>query len=204
MLDGLYVGLSLRPGFSYVPIGTMDAVVFFPDGSFVWWFPQEGLDGFDRNRSILEHPNFWGTYRVEADRIVLRYSQGSGDIVAQKLNGGQLSIPNLAVLTPVSKLNGHKLKGTYTRVRNDPFFPSHCIIFSPDGNFEDAGAINDLGLSFPNNIFLEIHPGMGTYRISNNTLTLSYANGGTLRVCIFILDIASPDIFIYRSLHRLS
>lgn len=182
VLQGLYVGLRLGPALA----GTSreDYMTFFPDGTWMWRLPQEGLDGLDRARAQREFPNFWGTYRVVGDRVLLRLNTGTGEMVARRDASGRLEIPNQSALFPVARLNGLRLEGVYARERGN--FPA--IAFAADGTFEDMGAMGAVGLAAPDMMSLDVPPGRGTYGIANNTLTLAYADGRRLRVGMFVPD----------------
>lgn len=180
-LDGLYVGLvtgpQLMPGSS-----REDYRVFFPDGTWLWRLPQEGLENFDAARYRREFPSFWGTYRVSGAQVILRLDEGSSETIAQRDRNGGLNIPGRAVLFPVAKLTGQRFAGEYAREAGA--FPP--IVFRADGTFEDRGALSAVGLAGPDMMFMNVPPGRGEYRIADNTLTLRYADGRVLRVVVFV------------------
>jgi hypothetical protein len=199
-LDGLYVGLSLRPfGTAPAQMPNPDYVGFFPDGAFVWWLPQEGLDGFDRARSMEQHPTFWGTYQVQGGEVHLRFNSGAS-LVASRGDRGGLTIPSRATLFPVAKLDGCRLSGTYVRADGDAFFRFSPITFWPNGTFVDGGAMGQVGLSAPGGQFVTVAPGQGTYQVANNTLTLAYTDGRVLRVAIFAAGDPTESIHLNRYL----
>lgn len=182
-LDGLYVSLTT----SVAAGSDVDYLVFFPDGLVIWRLPQEGLDGFNRAASMKQSPNFWGTYNVNGNKLELRFP--TGQRILTKDNEGRLMVVNetgYSPYIPMSKMDGVKLDGAYARERGFP-----AIAFAPDSTFRDDGAMNAVGLSpvLPDGTidyssFRQVPPGKGTYRIANNTLTLTYSSGNVVKISI--------------------
>lgn len=197
-LDGLYVGLNVSPTQVAMPSSSFRNVVFFPDGSFVARFDQEGLDGMDRLWHRDRFAAYWGRYRVAGRRVYLRYNGGPRELQGEIGAAGGITIDGHAALVRAVKVDGRRLDGTYTPDLGDPATTGLPILFRRDGTFDDRGATNQLRLVHPDQRPIRHAPGRGTYRFANHTLTLSYDDGRVLRIGAYALP-GAPDVI---HLHR--
>lgn len=168
-LDGLYIGPSIGISFE-----SHRYAIFYADGVVGFEHPSGGLDGFDRGRAARKHPDAWSRYRVEGKRVIVTKYYGT-QIVGQLLEDGSVRFSGIALLLPWPKATGLLLEGTYQYGSED-----RSITFRRDGTFMDHGALRVVA-DFVDDTFREVPPGGGTYRISNNTLWLTYPDGTVLR-----------------------
>jgi hypothetical protein len=183
VLMGLYAGVSTRwTGGSASP---NEYAFFFPNGVFFSGFPEGGFSTFDVLAMQRERPRSWGRYEVNGSQVLLHYQDGKGNLPATRDASGRLTVENRWILDPMPRVDGLRLSGTYAWMRNDPAFPSPPIRFSPDGRFEDGGAIDNVGLVGPGG-FATVAPGPGEYGIMQHTLRLTYQNGQNIDVSIYV------------------
>ncbi len=187
-LSGWYVGgsnsTSFNPNTGNWSSGvTWEYYRFFPDGRVYWgWkLPKNiTMDAFDRSPSPAEAGNY-GTYTITGGRIHLvwrvtvrspenwPFTEGRGWITMAGTNYYQ-----------IASCNGLQLSGfwgtsSYAAVgRGGGVAGSRGIAFTPDGRFEQRGFV---GFRGSNALTSRNTAGAGTYRITGNTLELSYSNG---------------------------
>jgi hypothetical protein len=171
---GLYVGYKMR-GLTGLHTHT-EHIVFLGGGNVIRYLPEDGLDGFDFNRALRDSTAYCGKYTVERGQIVLMWADGSREIANRE--GGALRIEK-DTYVHVSNADGLTLEGAYRREGAD--LAQYFITFTRDGKFAENGMLNLVAFSG------DQRPGGGVYHIGNNTLTLAYSDGRTVRRSFYIM-----------------
>jgi hypothetical protein len=161
-----------------------DHIVLFSDGSVLWRLPDEGFDEFDTERSRREMPDFWGTYTINADQVLIRWLR-MGEETARLYPDGRLVFRGTTYLFR-SSCDGLQLEGIYARNDLGPQSPE--IAFRRDGGFHDTGILGVLGMmdEATGRFRVSPAPGSGTYTCSGNTLILRYADGRVARLSFYV------------------
>jgi hypothetical protein len=173
-------------------------LILFPDGVFGWHFPEEGLDGFDREYQMQQTPIKWGEYRVNGTELTFRYLSGETYGASVEANGTRINVPNVAWMARWPALDGLLLEGAYVRHGSPP------IVFDANGTFMNYGAIQAIvGVDPYGQTFIhEVPQGEGRYRIRQNTLGLFFSTGVVVRMSIFTHEsqsgVGRPDIILLR------
>jgi hypothetical protein len=171
---GVYIGYKMR---GLTGLHThMEQIVFLAGGNVMRYLPEDGLDGFDFNQALRDSTAYCGRYSVERGQIVLMWADGSREIANRE--GAALRIEK-DTYVHVSKCDGLTLEGTYRREGAD--LAQYFIRFTGDGRFVENGMLNLVAYSG------DQRPGRGVYHISNNTLTLSYSDGRSVRRSFYVM-----------------
>ena len=173
-MQGLYVGYKMR-GLAGLKTH-FEYLVFFPDGNLIRFLPEPGLDNFDFRNALKTSRDYCGRYRVNGNQIKITWADNSTENAVR--NGTALKIQGDSYF-PVPKFDGQTLNGTYHQ--EGAGGAPYSIRFTAAGQFTDSGILNlllDPGKKHA--------PGQGTYRIGNNTITLSYADGRRVPLSFFI------------------
>ena len=170
--------------FAVVPGRPPGAYVYclFNDGSWLAKAPREGLERFDLAANHRSRPADFGTWQQTGGVITLRtqyrqetlHLQSDGTYLrqdAQAREGTYFRVP---------PSTGLRFEGRYLREGQSDGPGTPWIAFRADGTFVDGGVVrtlvpDEIGVAY-RDIAEVLHPGFGTYRISNNTLVLSYAD----------------------------
>jgi len=173
---GGIVGVWAGLGMSFGTIKT-DLAVFFDNGLayFAPRLPLEGLDEIDPVVEQATHRRDWGTYTWNGSAGVLRMPYGE---IPLRSTGASLELTTnrtphryLRLVMPAS---GH-LDGTWC------FGDGGCLRFTPNGRFEDLGAVRIAEHSVY--AWPETPPrGQGRYTLRKHTLQLAYDGGPALRL----------------------
>ena len=176
LTPGGIVGVWAGLGMSFGSIKT-EFAVFFDNGLayFGPGLPLEGLDEVDPVAEQPQHRRDWGTYTWDGSAGVLTMPYGA---IPLRSTGPGLELTTnrtphryiRLVLPPAQRLDG-------TWCYDD----GKCLRFSPDGTFEDNGAVRVAEHS------LYAWPqapagGAGKYQLRDHTLYLRFAGGPELRV----------------------
>jgi len=171
---------------------------FFPDGRCYYSMPTEGLDNFNYDYVKGMNDLWCCTYKLNGDEGIITWGTG-GTTVNFRRSGKALLIGRTSdaheLLDPC---NGLKLEGTFKREDwQDEISSKQGITFSRDGTFIDEGFLSgaistwwwaDRGLES-----VEFSPGKGTYRVTNNSLVLIYADGRKVRADFCLGDHSTKD-----------
>jgi hypothetical protein len=163
-------GITWKPG--------RDWITFLPGGRVYARLPDEGLENFNYNAAIREHPPAQGSYVVNGNTVQVSWPSGGGRVF-KKTPDGELW-EDRTNYTPLPKATGLKLDGTYA-VQWNELSAQRTITFTSDGRFEEHGLRNMINWE-PR----DSDQGSGTYRISNNTLELRYTNGRVLQINFYV------------------
>lgn len=173
---GGIVGVWAGLGMSFGTIKT-EFAVFFDNGLayFGPGFPIEGLHEIDPVSEQPEHRRDWGTYSWTGGTGVLTMPYGT---IPLRSSGSVLELTTTHTPHRYIRLvlpSASRLDGTWC------FGNGKCLRFSPDGGFEDNGAVRVAEHSVY--AWPQSPPGgVGTYRLLDHTLYLVYDTGVTLRV----------------------
>jgi len=193
------------PSYSYL--------VFFPSGRVKKGLAYSGLDGFNDEfqmsgavRSGGNTATQWGMYQLSGNGGMIRFASANGfgrsGPQQQLISGLNGEIWNITLYPDRLQIHGdtyflmdsgkgRRLEGTY-KPMGDPTQPG--IAFTRDGEFVDQGILNTgamANIRYGGGTGVAIayeapHGGRGTYRLSNYTLTLNYANSAP--ALLFYLD----------------
>jgi hypothetical protein len=165
--------------------------LFYPDGRLYHGLPLGGLDRFDFAQAQKDEPNRCGRYEVKEDGIWFHFPNAHSFVpVPFEVGDGFLKIGNLNYWR-VDRGNAPlTLHGEYAPM---PFFSSwpgdslpgansieHWISFNEDGSFYErnfVGVVIGAADSSGDRAAEPQKDGMGTYRITGNTLELTYDGG---------------------------
>jgi hypothetical protein len=171
---GVYIGYKMR---GLIGLRThMEQIVLLGGGNAIRYLPEDGLDGFDFNRALRDSTAYCGKYSVERGQIVFTWADGNREIATRE--GAGLKIEK-DTYVHVSKCDGLTLEGKYQREGAD--LAQYFIAFTGDGRFVENGMLNLVAFEG------DKRPGRGVYHIGNNTLTLSYSDGRTVRRSIYVM-----------------
>ena len=188
---GGIVGVWAGLGMSFGTIKS-ELAVFFDNGLAYFGprLPLEGLDGIDPVVEQATHRRDWGTYTWNGSAGVLRMPYGD---IPLRSTGASLELTTNRTPHRYIKLvmpaPGH-LDGTWC------FGDGGCLRFTPEGRFEDLGAVRIAEHSVY--AWPETPPrGTGRYTLRKHTLHLSYDGGPELRLAFPGLEdgsISSPSV----------
>lgn len=176
LTPGGIVGVWAGLGMSLGTIKTELAVFF--DNGLAYFGPRLPLEGLDEIDPVVEQPAHrrdWGTYTWNGSAGVL--SMPYGEIPLRSTGAGLELTTNrtphryIRLVMPTSA----GLDGTWC------FSEGACLRFTPDGRFEDLGAVRVAEHS------MYAWPetparGRGTYSLRNHTLRLAYDGGSEFRI----------------------
>lgn len=166
---------------------------FFPDGRAIDYLPDEGLENFNWDQAIKGRPLMAYTYQLTGNVGLLTPVKDPAHTQALKRVNGRLIIgPNEDVYALLDSCDGLTLQGTYRRFDwQEEYSPKEGLTFTKDGHFTDEGFIHGVVYQWwyvdHNDWEISSQPGTGTYRLTNNSLELIYADGRKRRVS-FHLD----------------
>lgn len=175
-------GTKLQPSYA----------IFFSNGQvyFSNRFPFRGCYEFNTWVDAEEVPQFWGTYQFKDGKGSIQL--GKRDI-AMRTKDSELLVTTQNAdqrffrLPPV---DGAKFDGNYAFQEWNHKIPS--IRLTPDGHFDDRGALNILRLEVSYPFSATDEPGGGTYTFKDYTLLLDYTDGRKYRI-------AFPGLWAYDS-----
>ena len=187
-LKGLYTSYRLSAGDAALGTFRLSAgivyLAFFPDGNVIRYLPKEGLENFDLRSAVRTSRESCGRYKIDGDQITIAWADNSTytgvrdgtkllmhDNVSQGFNGNYDSLGYEAA----ANSDGLTLGAAYHPDRADP---RARIAFAPNGSFAENGALSAVNMS--------ASPGTGSYRIKDNTLTLSYGDGRVIKLSFFV------------------
>ncbi len=201
-LSGLYVGTENRQQFNpvtkyYDYIVRQIYYVFSPDGQVYNALPKGGsLDNFDFDQVKNSDPDNFGYYQISNGQIQFQFkNRPQVPALAFTNNQSSLQIGRIK-LYPVEQFTGLRLNGNYSvktfvNTSNGSNTSSVSgekqLIFTKDGRFSQngfvgfAGSTSDVGASSSSKT-----SGSGTYRITGNTLELTYSDGQKAKYTFFI------------------
>lgn len=163
-------GLTWKPG--------RDWITFLPGGKVFKWLPEEGLDNFDYEAGIRQHPPAQGSYVITGNTVTVSWPSGGG-MVFKRTPDGELW-EDRTNWTPLPKSTGLRLSGTWAVQWNEQSI-QRTVTFTPDGRFEEHGLLNMINWQTQ-----EIGQGAGKYDIRNNTLELCYNDGRVLHINFYV------------------
>jgi hypothetical protein len=177
-LKGLYTSFSTSEGHAELGTfrvrGSVTYLAFFADGNVIRFLPREGLENFDFRSAVRSSRESCGRYQLNGNRISITW--GDNSVTSGARNGAKLQIGDGAfAYEPTAHSDGLTLGGVYSPDGADGRVN---LAFTQDGRFADGGSLSAVDIPSP--------PGSGSYRIHDNTLTLSYSDGRIVKVSFFI------------------
>jgi len=186
-LEGIY------SGFKFVYTTTIGAVVqrsartdfftFFRDGSVFNGLPDHGLERFNMARACSDgRQDFCGVYQLQGDQLIIVLDRGKYRQVGT-YTPGKIQIADRRYIlqgdpgkTPTSALDGVFVRAD---ARPGEDLARRFIRFTRDGRFQDQGLVTTIAGTDTTggSLRFEREAGMGTYHLSNFTLTLRYSDG---------------------------
>ena len=163
-------GLTWKPG--------RDWITFLPGGRVYARLPDPGLENFDYEAAIREHPPAQGSYVITGNTVRITWPSGGGRVFKRTPDGELWE--DRTNYTPLPKATGLQLSGTWA-VQWNELSSQHTISFTPDGQFREQGFLNMINWEPRGK-----DAGSGTYRISNNTLELHYTDGRVLQISFYV------------------
>jgi len=165
--------------------------VYFNDGTFYHDLPLEGLYDFNKTKSRLEEPEYWGVYEIDGTKVTWEradYGESSANIDDK----GNIIVMG-DTYRKLQSVDGMRLHGSWTYYANPrdawdhPGDDKPVITFSRDGRFIDAGLFKADYLPIPEYYDedgpdvdeADVAPGRGRYEIVDFTLILTYEDGRT-------------------------
>jgi len=177
-LKGLYVGYKVSGDYSLGFRPHNVHLVFFPDGNVIRYLPKEGLENFDFRAARKNSRDYCGYYRMNGHRFTIHWADQSieeGERAGATLRIGSDSMP----YQPTSHSDGLMLDGSYRTERGGL---RGSMRFSPDGYFTEAGVLEAVDYASSR----ALRGGSGLYHIKDNTLTLSYEDGPSIRISFYV------------------
>jgi hypothetical protein len=175
-LNGLYLGYKMR---GLIGLHThFEYLVFFPDGNAIRYLPEQGLQNFDFGNALKTSRDYCGRFQVSGDQLTIAWADNSSEKGTR--TGTSLKIQGDEYF-PLPRSTGLKIDGTYRREGAD--LANRGIRFTSNGRFTENGMLSLLAYSGSND-----SPGSGTYRIANNTITLSYSDGRKIPLSFYIFS----------------
>lgn len=175
-LQGVYVGYRGRD-ITLVEKAHLEWLVFFPDGNAIRFLPEEGLEHFDFRKTLKSSRDYCGRYRVSGNRIAITWGDNSKETAMKKKD--ELNIDGDSYVH-VGRSDSLRLEGTFRREGAD--LAKKYFRFTADGGFTENGMLDLVAYSGSNTA-----AGSGTYRIANNTITLSYRDGRTVPLSFVVM-----------------
>ncbi|HLW54418.1 MAG TPA: hypothetical protein VKW06_16400 [Candidatus Angelobacter sp.] len=178
-LKGLYTSFSTSEGHpelgTFRVRGSITYLAFFPDGNVIRFLPKEGLENFDLRSAVRSSRESCGRYQLNGNRLSITW--GDNSVASGVRDGAKLQIGDGSFeYEPTAHSDGLNLSGIY---RPDGADWRVRLAFLQDGRFVDDGALSAVDIPSA--------PGLGnSYRINDNTLTLSYSDGRIVKVSFFI------------------
>jgi hypothetical protein len=175
-LQGVYIGYKMR---GMAGLRThFEYLTFLADGNVLRALPERGLDNFDFKEALRKNRDYCGRYRVNGNTITITWGDNNREIATRE--GTTLKIRDDSYFQ-VPSSDGLKLNGAYHQ--EGTAAAPYVIHFRSDGSFTENGILNLV------NYHDETQKGgRGTYRIGNNTITLSYVDGRKVPLSFFIFN----------------
>ncbi|HEY6308262.1 MAG TPA: hypothetical protein VI488_17590 [Candidatus Angelobacter sp.] len=175
-MQGVYIGYKMR---GMAGLRThFEYLTFLPDGNVVRLLPEQGLDNFDFKDAVRKDRDYCGRYRVNGNTIKITWGDNNTEVATRE--GTSLKIQGDSYF-PVPRSDGLKLNGAYHQ--EGTAAAPYTIRFRSDGSFTENGMLN-----LVNYRDQKQNGGRGTYRIGNNTITLTYADGRKVPLSFYILS----------------
>jgi hypothetical protein len=191
-LSGWYVGgensTSFNPNTGNWSFGASYSYYrFFPDGRVYWGWTlpkNETMDAFDRSPDPGQVGN-WGTYTISGGRIrmVWKNTARSPENWPFTREAGAITMAGTTYYR-IAPCDGLRLSGTWgtssfaATGRGNGVSGSRTIMFTPDGQFRRQGFTGSVNAgSAVAGTTSQYSSGAGTYRITGNTLELTFSGG---------------------------
>jgi hypothetical protein len=175
-MQGVYIGYKMR---GMAGLRThFEYLTFLPEGNVVRLLPEQGLDNFDFKDAVRKDRDYCGRYRVNGNTIKITWGDNNTEVATRE--GTSLKIQGDSYF-PVPRSDGLKLNGAYHQ--EGTAAAPYVIRFRSDGSFTENGMLN-----LVNYRDQKQNGGRGTYRIGNNTITLTYADGRRVPLSFYILS----------------
>jgi len=159
--------------------------VWFSPGGEVFFgtrLPFEGFEGVVPRADAIESPGFWGTYSFDGHQgaIHMRLQERAFPF---RLDGGRLLLApnqNEHAFTRMPATDRSRLAGTWqVRLLDGRAFD---LVLSPDGHFEDRGALKILDPHSQRPFRPAARTGRGAWTARSHTVTFRYEDGRLLEV----------------------
>lgn len=167
-----FIGGSLHTAYA---ICFSNSQVFFASR-----FPLRGCSDFNTWIDAEEFPRYWGTWTFANGKGSFKMIFGDIPITAK---GNDLVLTTNKTdhtFIRLPSVDNLRLDGTYGFPQASGKNPA--ITFSPDGRFDDHGALYLLRVETNFPFSLTTEPGAGTYAVKDYTLLLNYTDGRKYRI----------------------
>lgn len=215
-LSGLYVGTESRQQFNpntkfYDYIVRQVYYFFSPDGRIYYGLPRGGtLDNFDLDKAQKFDPNNCGFYKISEGKIQFRVGDNAPGPEKAFTNNQKFLQIGQTKFYKVETSSNLRLNGIYSiKTFTNTSSGSNVggvggetqITFSSDGKFTQKGFVGFSGSGSNVGVATSSKTnGSGTYRISGNTLELTYSDGQKSNYTFYIypenLGEARPGLVI--------
>lgn len=156
------------------------------DGTIVY-DPKNGVDPINYKKEEQDNPNNIGKYQVAGKKMMVTWRNGRKEEWSIETKGGDFSAIDGGIVTRQGRLPAnYRIAGQYAASAVLPNVASvRTFIFSKDGTFtyNTQGTISTTAVTSQKEWSQK-----GTYSISGNTLTLTFANGEIKKSVICIWD----------------
>ncbi len=143
-------------------------------------FPLEGLDGVNTRIPPELNTRHWGTYTFSGGRGIIKLPFAN---IPFRMEGNKLIITKNQTDWSFYRLNsvdGATFNGTYILGEVNGKIPS--ITFTPDGRFDDNGAIKEMYHEYISCINPAATPGSGTYEVKDYSIIFTYSDGRKIKL----------------------
>lgn len=160
-------------------------LVFFRDGRALRWMTPEGLLSFSFDYWKPDLLNYYGSYRVNGDKVEITWELKDGKTQTQTITKAGQDYKDGAWTYSRLGRTGTKLKGRFVRVgaSKEESLKQNGIVFNEDGTFTDEGILCQMatewwcGSAYRLSDSQNKTGGKGKWRNENWTLELIYEDG---------------------------
>jgi hypothetical protein len=181
-IKGIWQGISMQTTATsgirynvYTPIFLSNGQAYFGPK-----FPSDGLDDVDTRIRAELYQRDWGTYSFSNGRGVLKMPYAN---IPLRMEGNTLVITANQTdhrFYNLPSVDGARFNGTY--VMSEAYGKIPSITFTPDGRFNDNGAIRVLYHDYNDCTNPALLPGAGTYTVKDYTIAFNYSDGRKIKI----------------------
>lgn len=159
----------------------ISVLYFLPDGTVYTDIPEKGFASFNIQEQKNKNPEMFGSYTSSEGKIIIKMSGETNPVIYNSRQDRTLQLLNnpTVIYKKMESLTNYQLEGIYIKKHENN---NITFTFTGNGRFTDNGLIKNITANNDNN-----YPGNGSYSITNNSLTLSYADGRFIQLCIYVV-----------------